>query len=265
VLFFARSRSRRKVAMTSVSAFAPRARGPGRWQQMVRWLHASILLTLWAFAACTDLAAASAAGRPSEPPRCDLTVLVLARPLKGASWPASVLVALSYSRIVDHQRLRASIADLMARVGGRPGEIVIEDAPLELQTDPSEGKLPLATAAQFQAPGLIRAQSGVLPVGAIIRSLPDWRHMRVVFVVDDQFPFRGPHQAAADGFVLRLINQVEAYEYDVERMSGKVSPPEQASLPGPPPAPLLPAVLIGMVTGFAAGWLLGGPLPVAAR
>ena len=231
-------------------------------------LRASVIILLWLVSACTTPAAGpagAAAGQPPEPPRCDLTVLVVDRPVTAAHWPPTPQVALSYAHLVDHERLRASIEDLMARGGGSAGQIVIEDAPLEVQTEATEKPPELATAAQFQAPGLVDARSGVLPVGAIIRSLPDWRHMRLIFVVGEGFPFGGPYQTAADGFVLRLINQVEAYEYDVERMSGKLAPAGETSIPERPSAPLLPAALIGAVAGLAAGWLLGGPLSGAVR
>jgi len=99
----------------------------------------------------------------------------------------------------------------------------------------------------------------MLPVGAVIRSLPDWQHMRLAFVVGEQFTFLGPTGAIADGFAVRLINQVAAYEYDVERMSERLTPPREPDLPARRP-PLLPAALIGAVTGLAAGWMLAAPL-----
>jgi len=222
--------------------------------------RAGIGLMLSVLLCCFQVAAAAAAERSADPVRCDLTVLVAAHPSEAGPSSASALVALSYAHLVDHQRLRAAIADLAARTRAKPSDVLIEDSPLERTTSSSQGLATLATAAQFQASGLVRPQSGVLPVGGIIRSLPDWRRMRLIFLVGDEFPFRGPHQAAADGFVLRLVNQVAAYEYDVERMSGRISPPEEPSPTGPPAEPLVPAALIGLVTGLAAGWLLGGPL-----
>jgi hypothetical protein len=168
-------------------------------------------------------------------------------------------VALSYSQTVEHEHLRAGIQGLMARVGGSAAEIVIRDVSLEPHLSPGEATLQLATDAQFQARGLISWGSGMLPVGAVIRSLPDWQHMRLVFIVGDQFTFLGPTGAVADGFHVRLINQVAAYEYDVERMSERLTPPREPDLPGRRP-PLLPAGLVGLVTGLAAGWMLAAPL-----
>jgi len=219
----------------------------------------------WAFAACTSLAAASAARLPSSTTPCDLTVLVVARPLAEGGQRPAAQVALSYAQPVQHRRLRAGIEELMARVGASAAEIVIRDTPLVPHADPGEAPQ-LATAAQFQAPGLVPLSGGMLPVGIIIRALPDWRHMRLIFVVGEQFVFLGPTGAVADGFSLRLLNQparpgVEVYEYDVERMSERLAPPKGADQPGPGPGPpLLPAALIGVVTGLAAGWLLAGPL-----
>ncbi len=220
--------------------------------------QAGVLLILCVLLYCRHLGAAAA---PTGPARCDLTVLVLAAPPEGAPSSPSALVALSYAHLVDHQRLRSAIADLAARTRIKASDVRIEDSPLERTASSSQADL--ATAAQFQAPGLVRPHSGVLPVGSIIRALPDWRRMRLIFLVGDRFPFRGPHQAAADGFVLRLLNQVAAYEYDVERMSGRIPPAEEASAAPPPAEPLLPAALIGIVTGLAAGWLLGWPLRAA--
>jgi hypothetical protein len=80
--------------------------------------------------------------------------------------------------------------------------------------------------------------------------------MRIVFLLDEGFAFSGPGDAAADGFVVRLVNQMEAYEYDVERMTGKVEVGGEAAPSGGELAPVLPAVAIGAVPGLVLGWLL---------
>ena len=80
--------------------------------------------------------------------------------------------------------------------------------------------------------------------------------MRVVFLVGENFRFAGPRDGAADGLVVRLVNAMEAYEYDVERMSGRVGPSVEVSSPGPGSAPVMPAVLIAVVPGLVLGWLL---------
>jgi hypothetical protein len=184
------------------------------------------------------------AGAAESPPACDLTVLVIAR----AAAPTQV--ALSYARRVDKGRLRAGIGELAERAGTRASGVVIREGPLE------KGSGQLATAAQFVAPGLIRQETGMLPVGAIVRSLPDWRHMRLVFFTGERFRFSGPRDAAGDGFVVRLVNEMEAYEYDVERMSGRVSPPGEVVPLRARSAPLLPGALIGAPPGLLLGWLL---------
>jgi hypothetical protein len=189
-------------------------------------------------------AAGPAAAAEAPPPAHDLIVLVMARS------PLPTQVFLSYSHVVDEGRLRSGIAEIGERTGAQLGEVVVEKAPLRKSSEE------LATAARFAAPGLIRAETGGLPLGAVVRSLPEWEHMRVVFVVDEAFPFAGPKGMAADGYVVRLVGQVEAYEYDVERMSGTMGtaggsrPSEERS------APVAPAVLIGAAPGLLLGWLL---------
>ncbi len=93
-------------------------------------------------------------------------------------------------------------------------------------------------------------------MGAMIRSLPDWGHMRIVFILGEGFPFSGPGDAAADGFLVRLVNRMEAYEYDVERMSGTSAAGEEGVGSGGESAPVLPAVVIGVMPGLVLGWLL---------
>jgi len=180
----------------------------------------------------------------SSPAAYDLTVFVVARP------PIPTQVALSYSQVVDEKRLRESIEELAERAGAQVSEVDVEQSPLE------RGSEELATGAQFQARGLIKWETGALPVGAIVRALPEWRHMRVVFLVGENFRFAGPRDGAADGLVVRLVNAMEAYEYDVERMSGRVGPSVEVSSPGPGSAPVMPAVLIAVVPGLVLGWLL---------
>jgi len=172
----------------------------------------------------------------------DLTVLVFA-----ADGPTQV--ALSYSRTVDHGELRDGLEDLLAHADGTPGELVIQDGPLE------RGSSRQATGAQFAAPGLVDARTGMLPVGSIVRSLPAWRHMRLVFVMPEGFQFAGPGSAVVDGFAVALVNRMKAYEYDVERKSGRVVPPEEAGSLRPRAVSLLPAVFIGLPTGFLLGWV----------
>jgi len=190
------------------------------------------------------LAAGAAAAGGSSAPMYDLSVIVLARSA------APTQVALSYSRVIDEGRLRAGIGELGERSGAQIGGVQIRDTAL------ARGSTQVATGAQFAAPGLINWETGVLPVGAIIRSLPGWEHMRMIFIVDEGFPFSGPTQVTADGFAVRLVNRMEAYEYDVERMTGRIGPPGEGVPLGEKSAALLPAVLIGVPPGLVLGWLL---------
>ena len=189
-------------------------------------------------------AARAAEAVESSAPAYDLTVIVLARP------PAPTVVALSYSHVVDEARLRAGIATLGERVGVTVAEVRIEEAPL------AKGSGALATAAQFLAPGLVEPATGLLPVGAIVRALPEWEHMRIVFIPEEGFRLSGPRDASADGVVVRLVNEMEAYEYDVERMSGKVGPAGEAVPSEAQSVPLLPAIALAVPPGLLLGWLL---------
>jgi len=180
----------------------------------------------------------------SSAPAYDLIVIVLSRA------PAPTQVALSYSHVVDEARLRAGIETLGERAGVKVSEVRIEEAPL------GTGTGSLATAAQFVAPGLMKPETGLLPVGAIVRSLPEWEHMRVVFVPEEGFRLSGPRDASADGVVVRLVNEMEAYEYDVERMSGEVGPAGEAVPSEAHSVPLLPAIALAVPPGLLLGWLL---------
>ena len=211
--------------------------------------------------------------RPAARPY-DLLVMVVAR----GGGPTRV--ALSYPAAVDHGRLRAGIAELGRRAKAKPSQMEIRDARL---AKPAPGT---GTDAEFLAAGLV-GKSGQLPVGPIMRSLPDWEHMRLVFVLDPSYPFSGPRDVQADGFAVRLVNQVATYEYDVERTSGKVAPAGPVELEQPLSATgmaaparrgsgagsaagargqaMLSAALIGMPSGLLVGWLLSGWRERAAR
>jgi hypothetical protein len=188
---------------------------------------------------------AFAAIAQASPAEYDLTVLVFDRDV------ASTRIALSYSHTVDHSVLRAAFDELMAGVGGSAEDIVVEDAPMA--SDVSE----VATAAELSARGLLAESSGMLPVGVIVRSLPEWRRMRLVFVLDEEYQFAGPHDAEADGFVIRLLNAMQAYEYDVERNSGPRAAPSTPAGEKAGIISLLPAVVIGIASGFVLGWVFG--------
>jgi len=218
-----------------VAAKATVTGGSPRWAAFAAFLLSPLLI------ASPQPAAAAAEASARE---YDLTVLVFA-----AGEPPQM--ALSYSRTVDHNELRAGIENLLARVGAEPMDLVIQDGPLQ------RGSTRLATGAQLVAPGLVEQRTGMLPVGLIIRSVPAWTHMRLVFILGDDFRFSGPTDATADGFALTLVNRMKAYEYDVERKSGTVVPPEEARPPRPRAVSLLPAVLIGLPTGFLSGWVFG--------
>ena len=189
-------------------------------------------------------AARAGGGAGSSARPYDLTVIVLSRA------PAPTQVALGYPRVIDEARLRAGIAELGERAGVKVSEVRIEEAPL------GTGSRERATAAQFLAPGLIEGGTGLLPVGAIVRSLPDWEHMRIVFVPEEGFRLSGPRDATVGGFAVRLVNQMEAYEYDVERMSGKAGPTGEAVPSEGHSVPLLPAIAIAVPPGLLLGWLL---------
>ena len=216
-----------------------RSSGVGRLLGRALWIGTGALLLF--------ASAASGGGTEGSSTRpCDLTVIVLSR----APALAPTQVALGYSRVIDEARLRAGIAELGKRAGVKVSEVGIEEAPLGM------GSSERATAAQFLAPGLIEGGTGLLPVGAIVRSLPDWEHMRIVFLPEEGFRLSGPRDATVDGFAVRLVNQMEAYEYDVERMSGKAGPTGEAVPSEGQSVPLLPAIAIAVPPGLLLGWLL---------
>ena len=185
------------------------------------------------------------AGEAATRPDYDLTVIVFAPDLGPAQ------VALSYPKLVDHATLRQAIAQLAQKTGATVSGLQIQDG-RQARGLPEPG-----TAAEFSVQGLLNPRGGALPVGPIIRSLPEWRRLRLVFMVGEAFTFLGPTQAMADGFSVRLVSRMKPYEYDVERSSREAAPTkavaaeeEQVS------SALLPAILVGLPAGFLVGWLL---------
>jgi hypothetical protein len=213
----------------------------GEWRRpKARWIAAA-----WGAAAAV-LCWPAVAGAPREH---DLTAIVL------ASDEGPTYVALSYPEVIDHQAVADGIRQLAEQTGASVGQVEITDSQ-QAQGMPGEG-----TAAQFTAEGLVRVRTGALPVGPIIRSLPHWSRMRLVFIMGDDFPFVGPGDTAADGFVLQLVNRMKPYEYDVERKSGGAAPEQEMVEEELGLGALLPAALIGLPAGLIVGWLLGDVRP----
>lgn len=124
-------------------------------------------------------------------------------------------VAISYSHVVNHSRLTAAVAALSRDRGVAVGELSIREEP-ELR-----GSQTMVTSAKFVADGLASGGSGRLPVLAIARALPDWRHMRLVFVLGGESVITGPETSDQGGYRIRLIGNSAGYQYDVERMEGE--------------------------------------------
>ena len=185
------------------------------------------------------------AGGPVAIPGYDLTVIIVAPDIGPAQ------VALSYPKLVDHAALQQAIGALAAKTGASVTDLQIEDG------RQGRGLPETGTAAQFSARGLLDPRGSALPVGPIIRSLPEWRHMRLVFMVGEAFRFMGPAEAVADGFSVQLVTRMKPYEYDVERKSGEAAPrSEVAAKQEQVSSALLPAMLVGLPAGFLVGWLL---------
>jgi hypothetical protein len=143
----------------------------------------------------------------------DLTVIVFAND------PAQTQVAASYSHMVDHALVEARITALTRELGVPMGGLTIDDSPLVHGTED------LSTGVGFQAPGLV-ASGEPLPLAAILRALPDWRHARVVFAVGSGFTFAGPGDGTGVGSaVARLVGRGSSYEYDVEQGQQGTSTP----------------------------------------
>lgn len=212
-----------------------------------------LTLLLWLLAAAVPGWAAALLGSGSARQPYDLIVLVIA-PKEG---PATVVA--SYPQVTDHQALREGVAELGRRARATVSQVQVRDAVLTRETAAR------GTDAEFAAAGLVRS-GGPLPVGPIVRALPDWRHLRLVFVVEEGFRFAGPTEVALTGFSVRLVSDQAPYEYDVERTTGRPraaptsEPGEEAETEPPPRARrgVLPAVMIGLPSGLLLGWLLYG-------
>ncbi len=210
----------------------------GRWRTagLVCWLPLLILGSAWG--------GAGAEAPQASPAPYDLTVVVL------ATGPGPTQVALSYSHQVDHDRLREAIRELCGLVNCQATEVAIRDEPLE------GGSSVLCTSAEFGAAGLVRAGRGALPVGPVVRSLPEWRHLRLLFMAGENYPFCGPMDSMVDGFAVRLVNRLVAYEYDVELKGGRVVPPDESAPSDRPREPLLLSALLGAPSGFLFGLIV---------
>ncbi len=216
----------------------------------MRMLVRTVLTAIWLMAlARVGLSAQAGNGEAAIAAKTtpyDLTVIVYA-PEAG---PAQV--AMSYPRLVDHDAIRKGLDELAQRTRSVLAGTNIVDG------QQGRGISETGTAVEFAATGLVREGQGALPVGPIIRSLPNWQHMRLVFVVGATFRWVGPQSAYADGFAVQVISSMKPIEYDVERKNRALAPPAgaKAQIQGAPAT--LPAVLIGLPAGFAIGWLIYG-------
>jgi hypothetical protein len=211
-----------------------------RWSE--KWTAMLAAAAMGALAATCAMAAEPASEAPGQ---YDLTVIVVAPDVGPAQ------VALSYPRVVDHKVVQAGLEALAKATGAKLSGVRIED------TQQARGFPGKATAAQFTATGLVRPASGALPLGPIMRSLKDWQRMRVVFLMGEGFRFTGPTDASADGFVVKLVNRMKPYEYDVERKSVAAAAASKQADEEKKRSALLPAVLVGLPAGLIVGWLLG--------
>ncbi len=210
---------------------------------LVRCVKFGLLACCLAVSVC--FAGAAAAQETASQTDFDLSVLVLVPDLGPAQ------VALSYSKLVDHKALGAAISKIAQNTGASVSGLQIKDA------RQARGLSASATAAEFTIQGLVNPRGGALPVGPIIRALPEWRRLRLVFLVSEAFVFLGPTQATADGFSIRLVNRMKPYEYDVERSSREAAPTKAAAVEKKQVSTaLLPAIIIGLPAGFLVGWLL---------
>jgi len=195
------------------------------------------------------LATALLAGAPvgaQEATSYDLMALVYAPGMGPAQ------VAMSYPKVVDHAAIEKGLGELARRTGAKITGVRFSDG------KQARGTAEVGTAVEFTATGLLDEKRGALPVGPIIRSLPEWQHMRLAFMVGEGFPWSGPGTTTADGFSVRLLGSMQPYEYDVERKSSRLAPPEVAPQRRAESRAVLPALLMGLVAGFAIGWLATG-------
>ena len=199
--------------------------------------------TLLAGAPVAGLGAAEEAAKTVS---YDLTVLVYAPDVGPAQ------VAIGYPKVVDHAAIVKGLGELAGRTGARMSGVRISDG------RQARGMAEVGTAAEFTATGLLDEKRGALPVGPIIRSLPEWQHMRLAFMVGERFPWSGPGTTTADGFSVRLLSSMQPYEYDVERKSSRLAPQEVAPQRRAESRAVLPALLMGLLAGFAIGWLATG-------
>jgi hypothetical protein len=193
------------------------------------------------------------AATPEKAAAYDLTVIVYA-PDAG---PAQV--AIGYPRVVDHAAIQKGLGELVQRTGA-----VISSTQIRDERE-GRGMGETGTAVEFAAAGLIPGAQGALPVGPIIRSLPEWQHMRLAFVVGEAFPWIGPGTTMADGFAVQLVSSMKPIEYDVERKSSRLAPPAVTTQQKAVSAAAVPAVLIGLPAGFLIGWLTYGAGGARAR
>lgn len=238
---------------------------PGHWRSASgRGLAVAVAVLA---AVASSLSAAAGGAAESAPQGVgipyDLVVIVMA----GSEGQAQV--ALSYAEQVNHRRLRAAIGSLAAETGARLSGVATADEA------PERGSRTLATGAEFTATGLLEPGRGRLPVSAFAEALPDWRRMRLVFVVGEAFPFTGPNTYTGPDFSIALIKHagepgeprsaVHVYEYDVVRMNGGTAPtaasgrqpPKRPARAGAPFRRLrTPAAVALAIGALAAAWFV---------
>ncbi len=182
-----------------------------------------LVLLLLVVPGATARPAAAAASR-----EYDLTVIVF------ASDPAQTQVAASYSHAVDHAVVQAGVTALASDLGVSIGALAIDDSPLV------RGAKGLSTAVGFRAPGLV-VSGQPLPLAALLRALPEWKHARVAFAVGSDFAFVGPGDGTGVGdAVARLVGSGSSYEYDVEQGQQGTSTPAQLTPPRSAPTRRVP-------------------------
>ncbi len=214
--------------------------------RVLRWGWAVSAAALAVAVSCRPSAAALAALAANRVPY-DLVVLVVAVP------GAAERVAVSYAGLLDGERLRGAVQRLAAGTGARITGLVVVDEPV------ARGSQVRATAAEFTAKGLLGPGGGPLPVAVLAETLPEWRRMRLVFVVGENFQFAGPDRYDGKGFSATLIKGTDVYEYDVVKMNGESAPAAEPGhqgrkLPVRGGASSRGALIAAVVVSAAAAW-----------
>ena len=171
-------------------------------------------------------------------------------------------VGISYPEVVEHAVAGRSLERLRRLANVPVSQVTYDDRPV--------GDLPPSTAVDFRTAGLVKRDRGLLTVRPFLEAFPEATRLRLVYLVEGRFAFRGPGNYVGPDFRVRFTREKAAFRYDAVRKAPvgatlRQAPGQPERNPGaaaPSPAGARPAwrrlwVALGLLVA-ALGAGLGG-------